>query len=171
MRAIGAFVGGDVAGEEVDVGKALLDFADGFEDARGVAVRGVDGESVDAVLHEFGGAFEEVSGSTDGCAYAEAALLVLGGVGVLQLLLDVFYGDEAFELVVVVDDEELFDAVLVQDLLGFFERGADGDGDEVFLGHHVADGDIGARVSKRRSRLVRIPTSLPSLVTGTPEIL
>ena len=27
---------------------------------------------------------------------------------------------------------------------GFFERGADGDGDEIFLGHHVVDGNVGA---------------------------
>ena len=71
-------------------------------------------------------------------------LLVLDGVGVLQLLLDVLDGDEAFELVVVVDDEELFDAVLVEDLFGLLERGADGDGDEVLLGHHVVDGNVGA---------------------------
>ena len=93
---------------------------------------------------ELGGALEEVSGGADGSGYAQAALLVLAGVGVLELLLDVLDGDEAFELVVVVDDEELFDAVLVEDLFGLLERGADGDGDEVVLGHHVVDGDVGA---------------------------
>ncbi len=143
-EGLGAVVGGDVAGEESYVGEALLDFADGFEDAGGVAVGGVDGEGVDAHVDEGGGALEEVAGGADGSGYAEAALLVLGGVGVLELLLDVFDGDEALELVVVVDDEELFDAVLVEDLFGLLERGADGDGDEVVLGHHVADGDVGA---------------------------
>ena len=44
-----ALVGGDVAGEEVDVGEAALALADGFEDAGAVAVGGVDGEGVDAV--------------------------------------------------------------------------------------------------------------------------
>jgi hypothetical protein len=107
-------------------------------------VGGVDGEGVDAVFDELGGAFEEVAGGADGSGDAEAALLILAGVGVLQLLLDVFDGDEALELVGVVDDEELFDAVLVEDVLGLLERGADGDGDEVGLGHHVADGDVGA---------------------------
>ncbi len=42
-------------------------------------------------------------------------------------------------LIVLVDDEQLFDAVLLQDALGFFERGADGDGDEIVLRHDVAD--------------------------------
>ncbi len=125
-------------------GKRVLTLANGFEDAGGVAVGGVDGEGVDAGGDELCCAFEEVSGGADGSGYAEAALGVLGGVGVLELLLDVFDGDEAFELVVVVDDEELFDAVLVEDLLGLFECGSDGDGDEVFLGHHRVDAEVGA---------------------------
>ena len=140
----GAFVGGDVAGEEVDFGEALFALGDGFEDAGLVAVGGVDGEGVDAILDELGGAFEEVAGGADGTGDAQAALLILAGVGVLQLLLDVLDGDEALELVGVVDDEELFDAMLVEDLLGLFERGSYGDGDEVGLGHHVGDGDVGA---------------------------
>ena len=105
---------------------------------------GVDGESVDAHGDEFGGTLEEVAGCADGSGDAQAAFLVLGGVGVLQFLLDVFYGDEAFELVVVVDDEELFDAMLVEDVLGLLEGGANRDGDEVLLGHHVVDGNVGA---------------------------
>ncbi len=61
-----------------------------------MAVGGVDGEGVDAVGDELGGALEEVSGGADGGGYAETALGVLGGVGVLELLLDVLDGDEAF---------------------------------------------------------------------------
>ena len=71
---------------------------------------------------------------TDGSAYAQAALFVLAGHGVLQLFLDVFDGDKALELVLVVDDEEFFDAVLVEDELGFLKGCADGDGDEVCPG-------------------------------------
>ncbi len=107
---------------------------------------GVDGEDVDAVADQLGGALEVVAGGADGGADAEAALLILGGVGVLQLLLDVLDGDEAFEDVVVVDDEELFDAMVVEDFFSLLEGGADGDGDEVFFGHHLADGDVGAGV-------------------------
>ncbi len=140
----GSVVGGDVAGEEGDGGVGFFDGADGFEDARGVAVGGVDGEGVDAHFDEAGGALEEVSRGPDGSGDAEAALLVLGGVGVFQLFLDVLDGDEAFELVVVIDDEEFLDAVLVEDVLGLLERGADGHGDEVLLGHDGVDGEVGA---------------------------
>ena len=139
----GAVVGGDVAGEEIDVGEAFFAVADGFEDAGGVAVGGVDGEGVYAGFDEGGGAVEEVAGGADGSGYAEAALVVLAGVGVFEFFLDVFDGDEAFEFVGVVDDEQFFDAVLVEDLFGVLEGGADGDGDEVVFGHDVADGDGG----------------------------
>jgi hypothetical protein len=37
-EGFGPFFGGDVAGEEVDLGEALFDFADGIEDAGGVTV-------------------------------------------------------------------------------------------------------------------------------------
>ncbi len=106
---------------------------------------GVDGECVYAHGDEFGGAFEEVSGGSDGSGYAQAAFFVFAGVRIFQLLLDVFYGDEAFQFVIVVDDQQFFYAVLVKDFLGLLERGSNGDGDEIFLGHHVVDGDVGAR--------------------------
>ena len=108
-----------------------------------MAVSAVDGEGVDAGVDQAGGALEEVASGADGTGYAEAALFVLAGVGVFELFLDVFDGDEAFEFVGVVDDEEFFDTVLVEDLFGVFEGGADRDGDEVVLGHDVADGDAG----------------------------
>ena len=38
-----------------------------------------------------------------------------------------------------IDDEEFFDAVLLENFFGFFEGGADGDGDEIVLGHDLAD--------------------------------
>ena len=134
-----AFVGGDVSGEQIDVGKGLFHVADGLQHARRVAVGGVDREHIDVLGDQRGGAFQIVAGCAEGRADAEAALFVFGGVGVFQFLLDVFDGDQAFEFVVAVDDQQLLDAMLVQDELGFFKGGADGDGDEVFFGHHVAD--------------------------------
>ena len=89
-------------------------------------------------------ALQEIAGRADGRADTQTSLLVLGGVRVLEFLLDVLNGDQALEVVLVVDHQQFFHAVLVQDLLGLFERGADGDGDQVFLGHHLGDGNVGA---------------------------
>ena len=68
----------------------------------------------------------------------EAALIVLGGTWVFEFLLDVFDGDEALEVEVLVDDEQFFDAMFLQDFFGVFEGGADGNGDEIVFGHHLA---------------------------------
>ena len=60
ISAIGALGGRDVAGDEVDVGKALADPADHVEHALRVAVRGVDDEHVDAGGDERLGALHRV---------------------------------------------------------------------------------------------------------------
>ena len=44
-------------------------------------MRGIDGQHVDAIANQFGGALEEIAGRADGTAYAQAALRVLGALG------------------------------------------------------------------------------------------
>ena len=92
---------------------------DGFDDALGVAVGGVDGEDVGADFGHFDGALEEIAGGANGGADAEAAVIVFGGAGIFEFFLDVFYGDEAFEVEILIDDEKFFDAVLLKDFFGF----------------------------------------------------
>ena len=104
----------------------------------------VDGEYVDLGFGEFLRALQKISGRSDGCAHAQAALGIFGGVGILQLLLNVFDRDQAFEVVFVVDDEKFLDAMLVKNFFRFFESGSHGNGDEVFLGHHFIDGNVEA---------------------------
>ncbi len=108
-------------------------------------MRRVDGQRVGAVAHQLRRALQKIARRPDGSAHAQPALIVLAGVGILQLLLDVLDRDQALQLVLIVHHQQLFHAVLVQDQLGLFERGAHGHGDQVFLGHHVAHGNIGAR--------------------------
>jgi len=94
---------------------------------------------------------------------------VLAGVGVLRDLQDVLDRDEPLEVVRPVHHEELLDPVLVEYLAGLVERRPHRDGDQSSF---VITLRIGCSkfVSNRRSRLVRIPTSFPSRVTGSPEI-
>ena len=67
----------------------------------------------------------------DGGADAQAALVVLRRVRVLDPLLDVLDGDEPLEPPVGVDDRELLDLVPVEDLLRLLERRPDRRGDEL----------------------------------------
>jgi hypothetical protein len=133
-------------------------------------VGAVDGEHVHFGFGQFLGALQKIAGGADGRAYAQASLRILGGVGIFQFLLNVFYGDQSFEVVLVVDDQKFFDAMLVENFFGIFERGADGTVMRFFLVITRSMG-MSKRVSKRRSRLVRMPTSRPCSVMGTPEIL
>ena len=114
----GALVGGDVAGEQVDVGKALLDLA------RRLRGRGRSGRGRSRWRARRRAAATRSAARSRKSPVAPMApptrrrpLVILAGVGVFQLLLDVLDGDQALELVVVVDDQELLDAVLVQDVL------------------------------------------------------
>src|ERR1700733_828513 len=97
------------------------------------------------------GALEKVAGRADGCAYAQAALVVFRGAWVFEFLLDVFDRDQALEVVLVIDDEEFFYAMLVQNFFRLFQRRADWDGNQVVLRHHLADRDIEAGLEAKVS--------------------
>jgi hypothetical protein len=79
-----------------------------------------------------------VGARADGRADAQAPLLVLDCERVAVGLEDVLDRDEPDELAVL-DDEELLDAVLVEELLGVVVRDARRDRDEL-LRHQRADG-------------------------------
>ena len=95
-----------------------------------MAMRGVDNNDIGLGSNQFSHSFEIIAGRSDRGADAQAALTVFGGQGVFDLLRDVFNSNETFEVLVPVDDKELFDAMLVQNPLCFFERGADGNRSE-----------------------------------------
>ena len=60
-------------------------------------------------------AFEIIAGGSDRGSDAQASLSILGRVRVFQLFLDVFDGDETLQVVLIVDDQQLLDAMPVQD--------------------------------------------------------
>lgn len=64
---------------------------------------------------------------------------ILGSVRVKLRLLDILDGDEADAATVIIDDEQLFDAVRMQQALGFGLFDAILDRDEVFLRHQFVD--------------------------------
>ena len=140
----GAVEGGDVAGQQFHVRQLRFHQLHGVEHLRRMPVGAVDGEHVDFGFCQFLRAFQKISGRADRCAHAQASLRVLRGVGILQLLLNVFDRDQALQVVLVVDHQKFLDAVLVKNLFRFFERGADGHGDQVLLGHHLVDRNVEA---------------------------
>src|SRR5918911_264344 len=123
-----------------------LDLAHGFDDARGVAVGRVYDEAVGAGADQLVGALAKIARRADGGGDTQATQIVLRGRRVLDRLLYVFDRDQALDALVVINDEELFDTMLLQDGLGLFERRPDGNGDERLFGHHFGDGNVEPRL-------------------------
>ena len=108
----------------------------------------VEHKHVHARVDQGAGAVEHVARHADGRGAEQTAGGILGGVGVLQDLLNVLDGNQAAELVILVHNGELLDAVALQDGLGLVQGGAHEPGDQALLGHdlvHTA-GHVGLKL-------------------------
>ena len=108
-----------------------------------MAVGRVDHDHVAAGIDEALGALEAPLARGGRGGDPQPALLVLGGVRIGDLLLDVLDRDEADAAVMVVDDEELLDAELVQEPARLVLGDAFAHGDEPVLRHQFGDGLAG----------------------------
>src|ERR1044071_6441320 len=135
---------------------APADEAHRFEDVFRMAVGGVDDDHVDAGLHQRVDALLAVRADADGGADAEPAPFVFARVRILRLLLDVLDRDQTSELELLVDDEKLFDAVAMENLLGLVELDAGPRRDEIVLGHDLRDGAFVALLMENLLGLVEL---------------
>src|ERR1051326_3704789 len=142
----GAFVGGDVAGDERRVGEELLELANRLHHRGRVRVRGVDDEHVDFRIDEGARAIESVAADADRRAAAQTSEWILRRLRIAARFLNVFDGDESLEVAVAVDDEKLLDAMVVKDLASLLERRADRNRDQVLLRHPLRDRKIESRL-------------------------
>src|SRR5262247_3582546 len=143
FRAVGR---ADVAGDQLYLGETPFDELDGFDHAGAVAVRRVDGKDVYAGFDQFRRALQEIASRADGRGAAQTAQAVFRRVRIFDRLLNVFDRDQALEVVVLVDDQQLLHAVFLQDAFGLAQRGADRNGDQVLPGHHFRDRQIEPRL-------------------------
>ena len=108
---------GNVAGDHLHLVGQPLDALDLIDDVNGMAMSGIDDHGIDAGVDEDPGTFEPLVAGPGRGGDTQAALLVLGGVGMLRGLLHVGDSDQADAMECVVDDDELLDAMLVQEPL------------------------------------------------------
>ena len=78
---------------------------------------------------------------------AQAALRVLAGERMGDRLFDVLHGDQADAAIVIVDHQQLLDAMLMQQPLGLVLADALAHGDEVFVRHQLRD--LLARIGRK----------------------
>ncbi len=136
LRAVG---GRHIAGRHLRVIAFALDARHRFEHAFGMAVRGIDHHHVAFRFDKRHRAAETVFAYAGGRGHAQAPQIVLARVGEFLRLLDILHRDQAHAAIGIVDHENLFDAVLVQEALGLFHLHAFAHGDELVLGHQLAD--------------------------------
>ena len=165
----GAVIGGDIAGDDLDPVGLPRQAPDGIGDLNRMAMGGVDHHHVDAGVHQGHGALETRVAHRRGCADQQAALGVLGGAGMSLGLLHVLDGDQADGAIGLVDHDQALDLVPAQKRAGLVLADAFGHRDQALRGHQRR-GRRRPALSKRMSRLVRMPTSLPVSfsTTGKP---
>ena len=102
-------------------------------------VRGINSQHVSFGARHFYRAFQKISRSAHCSSHAQSTLFVLGRSRVGQFFLNIFYGDQSLEVVILVHHKQFFDAMLLQNALSFIERGSHRHGDQIVFGHHRAD--------------------------------
>jgi hypothetical protein len=166
--------GRDVAGDHLHGVGEPLDAVDRFQHARGMAVRGVDHDQIDAGIDQQLGALKAALADRGRGRDAKPPCASLQAKGCATAFLHVLDGDQADAAILIVDDQQLFDAMLVQHPLRLVLADAFAHRDEVFMRHQFEIFWRGS-VANRTSRLVRMPTSLPGtpllppVTTGMPE--
>jgi len=138
LQGQGAFGGGDVAADHIDVGIVLRDPAHHVEDALAVAVGAVDHHHIDLFVREHRHAV--VVAGADGGGHAQTVARIAGveRLGVLNQLQDIGKGVEADQPSVAVHEGQLADLVLHHDGIGLFQRGV-GRGRDHARGHDLCD--------------------------------
>src|SRR5258705_9014548 len=96
-----------------------------------------DDKTIDPSFNEFICAFTIITSSPDRRGYAQATQIVLCRCRILDCLLDVLNRDQSLNAFIVIHDQKLFDAMLLQDGFRLLQRGADGDHYQRLLGHYI----------------------------------
>ena len=104
-----------------------------------MAMRRIDDDNVDAGLHQRRRPVLRVAADADCRAGAQASVRVLRGVGEGLRLEDVFYRDEPFKLIVLINYRELLHLRTHEDVFRVVERRSHRRRYQVFLRHNVGD--------------------------------
>ena len=110
-------------------------------------MRGIDHDQIDAGIDQQFGALKAALADGGRGRDAQSALRVLAGQRMRDRLFHVLDGDQADAAILIVDDQQLFDAMLVQHPLRLVLADAFAHRDEVFMRHQF--GDFLARIGRK----------------------
>ena len=132
----------DVTHHQVHLFQDLLEFADCRQDTCRVPMSRIHDDDIDLGFFQFAGPLQIISAGTHGCSYSQAAIGILGCIGIGDHLHDVFDGNQTLQLVVFVHHQQFFDAVFVECFLGLLHGNSLAHRDQIVLGHQLRNRKI-----------------------------
>src|ERR1051325_151073 len=110
-----------------------------------MSVGRVDYEAIDARFYELISTLAIIAGGANCSRHLQSSEIVFRRRWVLDRFLNIFDGDQSFYMFIIIDDEQLLDAMFLQHGFGLFERRAHGNSYERLFCHYFSDGNIEAR--------------------------
>src|SRR5207245_1940851 len=105
----------------------------------------IDHQAIHTRVNQFLSAFTKITSRANSGGDTKPAQVVFRRRGILDGLLNVFDGDQTFDAFVIVDDEQLFDAMFLQDCLCLLEGCAKRNIDERLHCHDFGNGYVEPR--------------------------
>ena len=127
---------GNVATDNLHFGEVLLHPSHAVNHTLAVAVRRIDHNHVHTSFHQSLHALFCVRARADRRTHAQTAFFVFVRIGKLGVFNDVFYRNQAFELVFLVQHQHALDFVFVHHFARFLNTGADRNGNQFFARRH-----------------------------------
>ena len=127
---------GNVAADNLHFGEVLFHPSHAVNHALAVAVRRIDHNHVHAGFHQSLHALFRVCARADRRTHAQTAFFVFVRIGKFGVFNDVFYRNQAFELVFLVQHQHALDFVFVHHFARFLNTGANRNGNQFFAWRH-----------------------------------
>ena len=112
-QRLGRLGSGDIAADQAAVREVAPGVADRVQHAAGMGVRGIDHDYVGAGIEDRLGARLAVGSRADCSAHAQTAAVILARIGMGLGLFNIFDRDQSLEEVVMVDNQQFFNAGFV----------------------------------------------------------
>ena len=112
-------------------------------------MRRIDHQTIDARFHQFISALSEISGRSYRRGDAQSSQVIFRRGRIFDRFLNVFDCNQAFQMLVAINDQKFLDAMLLQNSLRLIERRADRNSDERLFGHYFRNRQFESRLESQ----------------------
>ena len=134
-----SLAGGNVAHNNIDAGELSLHLFKHRHHTFGMAVSGVDNDSVNTGFNEGSRTLETVASNADAGSHAQASVTIFASIWFIFSLCDIFIGNKTYQFSILVNNREFLNLVALKNFGSLLEIGALSCCDKVFFCHHLID--------------------------------